>query len=170
MRKHNGMRPQDIVILLKIIAKHENSWQILNLANELKISNSEVSESLNRSKTAGLLDQNKKLVKRQNFIEFIEHGLKYVFPQEPGTMVRGMATAHSHPFMAAKFNSENHFVWPDANGTILGLAIEPFYKGQVMAIKEDEVLYKLLALIDVLRVGKTREVKEAIEELKKMIK
>ncbi|MCF8428259.1 MAG: hypothetical protein K9H61_06070 [Bacteroidia bacterium] len=163
------MRPQDIVILLKIVAKGESQWQLLNLANELKISNSEISESLNRSKTANLLDFNKKLVKRQNFMEFIEHGLKYVFPQEPGTMVRGTATAHSHPFMAAKFNSATNYVWPDENGTIMGLAIEPYYKKQTEAVKEDGKLFKLLALTDVIRVGKTREIKTAIEELKKII-
>lgn len=42
-------------------------------------------------------------------------------------MVRGIATAHSHDFMKEKFISEMNYVWPDANGDIMGLAIEPFY-------------------------------------------
>jgi predicted transcriptional regulator len=56
MRKHNGMRPQDIVILLKIISKKDKPWQNKDLAKELIISPSEISESLGRSALAGLFD------------------------------------------------------------------------------------------------------------------
>jgi len=56
MRKHNGMRPQDIVILLKIIALGKGTWQLKDLARQLFISLSEVSESLNSSQLAGLID------------------------------------------------------------------------------------------------------------------
>ena len=45
MRKHNGMRPQDIVVLLKIAAKKNAPWMMKDLAAELKISPSEVSEA-----------------------------------------------------------------------------------------------------------------------------
>jgi hypothetical protein len=47
--------------------------------------------------------------------------------------------------------------------------IEPFYPKQVEAVKEDEIFYKLLAMVDVIRVGKVREVKYAINELRKNI-
>jgi len=170
MRKHNGMRPQDIAILLKIIAMNGQSWQISGLSHSLFISLSEVSESLNRSRIAGLIDYNKKNVNKLSLLEFIEHGVKYVFPQEPGAMVRGIVTAHSHPFMKKVFASENDYVWPDRNGDILGLTIEPFYAKQVEAVKQDELYYKLLALVDVIRVGKIREVKYAVEALKSEIK
>lgn len=169
MRKHNGMRPQDVAILLKIVALNNESFQLSRLSNSLFISLSEVSESLNRSQIATLLDYEKKRVNRQNFVEFLEHGVRYVFPQKPGTMVRGMPTAHSHPFMKKTFSSELNYVWPDINGKVLGLKIEPFYLKQADAVKEDELFYKLLALVDVIRVGKTREIKMAITELRKNI-
>lgn len=169
MRKHNGMRPQDVAILLKIIAIDSESWQLSGLANSLRISISEISESLNRSRIAGLIDYNKKKVNRQNLVEFLEHGVRYVFPQELGTMVRGIPTAHSHPSMKRKFISELDYVWPDSKGNVMGLMIEPFYQKQVLAVDEDQVYYTLLALVDVIRVGKKREVKYAINELKKSI-
>lgn len=169
MRKHNGMRPQDIAILLKIVSKEDEEWQLATLSVSLFISLSEISESLNRSRIAGLIDHKKKRVNRQNLMEFLEHGLKYVFPQQPGTMLRGIPTAHSHPYMKKAFASEMNYVWPDSNGAIMGLTIEPLYQRQAEAVKKDEHFYKLLALVDVIRVGKVREVKHAIKELQKMI-
>lgn len=164
------MRPQDIAILLKICSMAGKPWQISSLSHALFISLSEISESLNRSRIAGLIDYNKKHVNRLSLLEFIEHGIKYVFPQEPGTLVRGVGTAHSHPFMKKMFVSETDYVWPDRSGDTLGLMIEPFYAKQVEAAREDELFYMLLALVDVIRVGKAREVKYAMDELKRQLK
>lgn len=171
MRKHNGMRPQDIVILLKIIALDNKPWQNKDLARSLYISGSEISEALHRNELAGLIDYKKKRVNRQSLMEFLEHGLHYVFPQYPGTMVTGMPTAHCHPFMQQYFNAELQYVWPDSEwGEVRGLTIEPLYSGQVKAAREDAELYKMLALLDVIRVGRLREVHIAIEELHKIIR
>jgi DNA-binding transcriptional regulator GbsR (MarR family) len=169
MRKHNGMRPQDVAILLKIVALENGHFQLSQLSSSLFISLSEISESLNRSQIASLIDYDKKRVNRQNFFEFLEHGVRYVFPQEPGTMVRGIPTAHSHAFMKKNFSSETDYVWPDTEGKVLGLKIEPLYLKQVEAVKNDDTFYKLLALVDVIRVGKVREIKMAINELRKII-
>lgn len=169
MRKHNGMRPQDVAVLIKIISFGDNSWQLSILANSLSISISEISESLNRSRQAKLIDYEKKKINSQNLLEFLEHGIKYVFPQQPGAMVRGIPTAHSHPFLKKHFISEMNYVWPDPKGGTMGLLIEPLYPKQVNAVKGNDRFYKLMALIDVIRVGKVRETKFAIEELKKEI-
>src|SRR5438874_6918001 len=98
MKSHNGMRPQDVVILLKILSNANESWQYRDLSSSLYLSISEISESLARSHMAGLIDESKKKVHRQSLMEFIRYGLHYVFPQLPGSMVTGIATAHSHPF------------------------------------------------------------------------
>jgi predicted transcriptional regulator len=85
MRKHNGMRPQDIVVLIKILCLPKNSnWKLMDLVSSLHLSQSEISESLNRSSFAGLIDVSKKKIMRLSLMEFIEHGLQYVFPQHPG--------------------------------------------------------------------------------------
>jgi len=170
MRKHNGMRPQDIVILLKIVANGNQPWQNKDLAHELFISPAEISDSLNRSTMGGLFDNDKKKkVYRNSLFEFIEHGLHYVFPALPGTMVNGLFTAHSHPIMQQQFQSELNYVWPDPRGEVRGLSIEPLYKHQVKASRIDDKLYFMLALIDVIRVGKVREMKFALEKLKENI-
>ena len=163
------MRPQDIVILLKMLTIEISSWQYRDLASSLSISISEVSESLNRSHSAGLVDESRRKVYRLNLMEFIEHGLHYVFPQQPGRMVTGIPTAHSHPFYQNQFVSEIQYAWEDENGTIRGLSIEPLYKTVVQAARQDELLYKILASIDIIRVGRTRELKVALAEMKKII-
>lgn len=161
------MRPQDIAILLKIISTNHTNWILTTLSSEIKISISEISESLNRSRISSLIDYNKKRVNRSNFLEFLEHGIKYVFPQSPGTIVRGTPTAHSHPSMKDIFISDIDFVWPDKKGKVMGLEIEPFYNRQAEGAQIDEKFYLLLSLTDMLRVGKVREQKYAIAELKK---
>src|SRR5690554_947166 len=97
MKKHNGMRPHDIIILLKIVTYAEDNWYMKDVANELFISQSEVSQSLNRSLMAGLVSSNKKRVMKSALFDFLVHGLKYVYPVRPERMVRGMKTSHSAP-------------------------------------------------------------------------
>jgi len=163
------MRPQDIVILLKILTVQDEGWQLKDLANSLYISNSEISESLERSAYAGLVDTEKRHVHRRNLLDFLLYGMKYVFPTQPGILARGLATAHSHPFFQAFIYSDQSYVWPSPSGSVLGQAIEPFYANQVKAIQEDDELYKLLALLDVIRVGKIREKIIAEKELNEIL-
>jgi hypothetical protein len=167
MRAHNGMRPQDVPILLKIIAKGHNEWLNKDLAAELFLSSSEISESLNRSLIAGLVNGEKKKVHKQSLLEFIEYGIKYTFPTLPGSIVNGLPTAHSHPLLRDSFSSENLFVWPDIFGEKRGQAIEPLLKSAPKAAELDNRFYGLLALTDVFRVGKSREKKAALQALKK---
>jgi hypothetical protein len=169
MRKHNGMRPQDVAVLMKIVSLGNEPWQLSTLSNNLHISLSEISESLNRSKLAKLIDGDKKKINRLNFMEFIEHGLRYVFPVQVGTLVRGIPTAHSHPSIKNKIMAEIEYVWPDSKGNTLGLSIEPLYSKQVFAIKEHPAFYSAMALLDIVRVGKVREVKIALNELKNLL-
>lgn len=163
------MRPQDVAILLKMILIDEKNWFVSNLANSLLISQSEVSEALNRNYIAGLVSYDKKRVNRQSFMEFLQYGLHYVFPQQPGPIVNGVVTAHSHPYMKNYFFSEQQYVWPDFKGNERGQLIEPLYSKQVEAIKQDAELYKLFALVDVIRVGRRREIDLAVHELAKII-
>ena len=169
MKAHNGMRPQDIVILLKILTTANLNWQYRDLSSSLLVSISEISESLNRSHLAGLIDESRKKVYRKSLMEFLEHGLRYVFPQQPGTMVTGVPTAHSHEFFSSKIIADLNYVWPDENGWARGLSIAPLFKTVPKAVRQDEELYLLLAAIDVIRVGRTRELKMALDQLKKRI-
>ena len=168
MKKHSGMRPQDIVILLKI-AILPPTWQAKYLASSLRISPSEISESLNRSAIGGLLSNDKKVLMKKSLLEFLEFGLKYVFPQQPGAMVRGLPTSHSAPPLNRLLQQGEIYVWPYALGEIRGQAIEPLYYTVPEVCSHDQKLYELLSLSDALRTGKLREQKLAITELSRRI-
>jgi len=163
------MRPQDIVILLKILCYGAHNWYSKDLANDLSLSTAEVSNSLQRCAESGLIDNDKKKVRTQALLDFLIFGLQYVFPQRPGNISRGIPTAHSHPFMKTFFSGEHTYVWPDANSDERGLSVQPLYPTVVDAIKKDEQLYLMLALVDVLRMGKTREKETAITKLKQLL-
>ncbi len=169
MRQHRGMRPQDIVILLKIAALKDTPWLAKDLAQSLNISASEVSESLNRSKLAGLLSGDKKQLMKSNLIEFLEHGLRYVFPAKAGAIQRGMPTAHSAPPLKDVVMSDDVYVWPWAEGLIRGQTIEPLHPNVPAACAKDPLLYELLALVDALRLGRAREKQRAVEALRQRI-
>ncbi len=165
------MRPQDIVVLLKIIAIKHDDWYNSDLAQSLKISPSEISEVLNRCKIAGLIDSKKRKVNINSFMEFLVNGLKYVFPAEPGAIVKGIPTAHSaSPINEHISNGADVYVWASAKGTHRGQAIEPLFKSIPQIVQEDTLFYELLTIIDTIRVGRVREIKIAKEELEKRLK
>jgi predicted transcriptional regulator len=169
MKQHNGIRPQDIVILLKISAKGNLNWQMKDLASELGISAGEVSESLNRSTIAGFIASDKRKLMKSALLEFLKHGLKYVYPQKPGALFRGMPTAHSYSPLNEMIKSEEAYVWQWADGTVRGQSIAPLHPSVPKACSIDNKLHELLALIDSIRVGKAREQNLAIVELEKRI-
>ena len=171
MKRHNGMRPQDIIVLLKIVSMQNQKWRNIDIANALKLSPSEVSEALNRCKIAKLIDGKKKSVHTNSFKEFLIYGLKYVFPSEPGAIVRGIPTAHSAPPINENISRGGDiYVWPYAKGNVRGQAIEPLYKTIPEVAQKDKSFYELLAITDTLRVGRVREIKIAVEELEKRLK
>ena len=171
MKKHSGMRPQDILVLLKIISMKNPEWLNLDIANSLKISQSEVSEALNRCKIARLIDGDKRKIYIKSFKEFLIYGLKYVFPAEPGAIVRGIPTAHSaNPIKELISQGSENFVWPYSKGILRGQSIEPLYDTIPMVVQNDILFYELLAILDTLRIGRVREIKIAIDELEKRLK
>lgn len=163
------MRPQDIVILLKIAAKKDHSWNMKTIAQELHISASEVSESLSRSVFAGLIANDKATLFKSAILDFLKFGLKYVFPAKPGTLVRGVPTAHSAMPLKNLIISQEEMVWASVNGQSRGLAVEPLIPSLPEAALEDPYFYEIMALTEAIRVGKAREQQIAAETLSKMI-
>ena len=161
------MRPQDIVILLKKMTDKGRVIPNGQIAKDLGISASEVSEALERCRIARLVDNSKQQVNLLALEEFLVHGLKYVFPVQPQGIVRGIATAISASPMKEKIVAGNErYVWPDPKGDMRGSAITPLYKTVPKAVEKDLMLYELLAIADTLRIGRVREVEIAKAELK----
>ncbi len=163
MRKFNGLRPQDVVLLLKLVAHPSQAWLGKDLARVLYLSASEVSEALARCRFSRLLaaDPHTLTVHRQALLDFLCYGLPYAFAVQPGAPARGLATGASAPPLQQTFGPEPAYVWPGAVGSQWGVAVEPLYPQVPVAAAHDASLYALLALTDALRLGRPREVKLA---------
>lgn len=137
------------------------------------ISKSQVNQSLNRCADIGLVFKDWKTGHpRTNttlLLNFILHGVKFVFHTKPTKVTRGISTAFAAPVLADKIMTSGDLVpvWPDPNGQTKGLAIEPIYKSVTTVIRKDPELYAMLALIDAIRIGQSREANKAAELLKK---
>ena len=163
------MRPQDVVVLIKVLLEKDSNWTQVSLARSLFMSQSEISESLSRSRYARLLYDKGRKVARQPFMDLLEYGIPFIFPQHPGNVVRGIPTGHSASPLKEEIISEQHYVWPYAKGHVRGQSVLPLYYSVPQAIELDKQLYEMLALIDALRVGKVREKNLALEILNSRI-
>jgi len=167
------MQGQDIALLLKLAIQDGPRLRSKDLAESLSISPSEVSKALKRCVDAGLLHVTgpEKRVNRSGLMEFLSHGLKYVFPPARGSMVRGVPTAASAEPLKSRLleDREPPAVWPYAEGKLRGISLAPLYKGAPKAALRDPKFYSVLALCDAIRGGRTRERNLAIEFLEKEI-
>ncbi len=133
------------------------------LEASLGVSKTEVNASINRSIAAGLAHKERQYgypkANSKGLLEFILHGIKYVFPAKPAELVRGMPTAFDAPILKGELSSGGKFlhVWPDAKDKAMGQAVKPLFKSVPMAAKQDQQLYAYLALIDAIRLGNPRE-------------
>ncbi len=168
--KQTVISPLDILILLKIISLWGKDWYQTDIAKSLGISQSEVSKSLHRLKISWLLAPNTStVVMSENVLEFLKHGIRFVYPQWPGAIVRGIPTAHSSSVLKNEIISNDHFVWPYAKGTVKGQSIIPLYHTVPKAVLTDNNLYQLLALVDAIRIGNARDKKISFKKLEKRI-
>lgn len=165
------LKPQDIVLALSLICQ-KSPTSYAEKGRVLKMSASEVHAGEGRLVTARLLDSEKKMVRKAALMEFLVHGVPYAFATAPKEFTRGIPTAWAAPVLANQlsFSDQNQPIWPDPESNIQGLAIEPLYRNVPEIAKNDSQMYELLALVDALRIGRSREKKLAEEALKIRIK
>lgn len=165
------LKPQDVLVLLKLALHREAPWTYTSLALDLGISPSEAHAAVRRAIRVGLLDPDGRQPNRKALLEFIVHGLKYVFAAERGRLTRGVPTAHAAPPLASEITGDTDPppVWPDPEGSTRGETFEPLYRSAPQAAQRDPDLYECLALIDAIRGGRARERKLAEEYLTKKL-
>ena len=169
-----ALKPQDVYVVLKLVAAGSRRAPYSHLAVELVMSPSEVHAGVKRAQASGLL-HGSALDDRPNVAaveEFLVHGLKYVFPAERGELSRGVATSYGAPPLRGLIASTDEPipVWPHAEGKQRGASLAPLYKTAPVAASRDQPFYELLVLADALRDGRVRERKIAAEELRRRLR
>lgn len=170
---NNNLKPQDILVLLKLCVQNDPLWTYAELAHSLSMSASEVHQSIKRAHLARLITVQDNLKKplRTALLEFLIHGVKYAYPPQRGSLVRGIPTAHAAPPLINLLTqgTDPPPVWPYPEGTTRGYKLTPLYKSVPKAALQDTQLYELLALIDALRDGRAREKQLAIQLLQERL-
>jgi hypothetical protein len=165
------LKPQDILILLKLITLGESPWSYASLAGDLFMSTSEVHAGIKRAVAARLMDLPQGRPFKKPLEEFLIHGLKYVFSPDRGGLTRGIPTAYASAPLKDLISqpTEPPPVWPDPEGSTRGYEFSPLYKSVPKAALKDGKLFELLALVDAIRDGRAREREIAVRELKKRL-
>ena len=141
-----------VVIAIQPGAKYDRLSEILG------ISVSTAFAAVQRLMRAGLMLPEGRRVNRLALLEFLEHGLQYVFPAEPGSLKKGVPTAHSGPALAGEVDGgDEAYVWPSPHGSVRGREISPLVPKASELPERSPEAYEALSLVDALRVGRARE-------------
>ena len=164
------LRPQDLVVLLRLALENGPPPTYAVLAAELGMTASEVHAGIERALRAQLARKDasgKASVVREALRLFLQHGARYSFPATRGEMTRGMPTGYAAPPLLEKIvqPAEPAPVWPYKHGTVRGMAFYPLYPSVPEAATRNPALYELLVLFDAVRGGSARERAIAIELL-----
>jgi hypothetical protein len=167
------LKPQDVVVVLKLLGYGSNRPTFAKMASDLAMSSSEVHAAIKRAQAARLL-HGPELANRpilSALEEFLIHGVKYAFPAERGGPSRGIPTSYAaEPLNRLVAPGDEPIpVWPHPKGESRGIALAPFYKSLPVAALRDAHLYKELALVDAIRDGRARERNLAEQELRKIL-
>ena len=164
------LKPQDVVVALKLVASAGERWTQPELARSLHMSASEVNHGLKRLAACHLYNARERRVIRASLREFLVSGVRYVFPAQIGLVGEGMPTSvGGSAALSARLRvaDDDHVVWPTARrfGRVRGRVLEPLYRSAPVAAADDEALHEYLSLVDTLRIGRARERALAKEEL-----
>ncbi len=171
--RQNGLKPQDILILMKLLLLEGKNWRYEDLHMELGLSSSECHSAIYRLNLSKLIRKEGSEFKlnRSATKEFLFYGLPYVFPAKVDRISNGIPVAHSGPLLSKEFvfTPSEVYVWPDPHGPTKGESVTPLYKTVPFAAKRDKNLYEILSLIEALRVGRSREIKMARQLLEEKL-
>lgn len=169
MRRPENLRPQDVLVACKAFslgrAKAEVTYA--SIAESLHLSTSTSHEAVERLRLAEVVAASGFHVVPRGLRDLLVVAVPRVFYAVRGRLMRGMPTSTSAPALAGKFaavasaGAARPIVWyecaEDAPGFVLGEGISPLYPTAPEAAREDALLYELLALADVMRVGGAKE-------------
>ena len=167
VEKQQVLKPQDLVVAMKIYVNPAREFIIATLADELEMAGSAVHGSIKRAEQARLLSRSAGSIRarKAQLKEFLLYGAKYAYPVQLGVVGRGVATAVGSPVLGKFFETSSGLapVWSDPLGDAWGPTLTPLHSSVPAASKKDPALYDMLALFDALRAGAAREREIAIQ-------
>ena len=156
------VKPQDLLVLLKVAAHPPQRWTYAALGMALAMSASEVHASVRRAVASGLAvapSRGEWSPVRPSLLEFMVHGVRYVWPVTVGPVKRGVPTSFGVEPLSSQLTAApgEAPVWAHPSGNAKGPTWSPLYRTAAQAALADPALHRLLALLDALRAGRSRE-------------
>jgi len=171
MRQNRVIKPQDIVILGKLIS--EKLWPSQKeIADSLNLSQAEISHALNTLDHIGLINLSNKKINKLAITEFVTHALKYLYPIEKKGTGRGILIGPSSSIFKEKVRSDDYnYIWPNSNGDSKGIIVTPLLPELSSTVLSNEIMCQFLNVVEVFRgLGGVRHVQEAQKILKDILK
>jgi len=168
------LKPQDILIACKLFTLGDAEWPVRRLAGSLSISVGETHAAIERCKVSGVLGmpRGRLNVGRKRLFDLATVAVPQVYYAVRGSVETGVPTAtHAEPLKGV-FPRDGRpipLVWASDMGTVKGESLLPLYPTVPRAVQHDPALHRLLALIDVVRVGDAKDRKLATDLLERMI-
>lgn len=171
--KQITLKPQDLVVALKISLYRDGMPTFAELSRSLQISTSETHAAAQRAMHSRLLVMEDGHIRanKSTLLEFAIYGACYAFPISEGPVMRGMPTGASAPAMRKQFDHAGmmQLVWPYVGGTERGRSIIPLYAKAPVACEADSELYAILAALDSVRGGAAREREAAVNLIRQAL-
>jgi hypothetical protein len=163
------LKSQDLVVACVLMLHPARAWSYAALAEATCLSQSAVFRALERLRSSQLVAPGGFRVFDERLLRLVEHGVPYVYAVAPGKLARGMPTAHSAAPLNEHISASRALVWPTAKGTLRGESVAPLAPSAPQAAEKDPALYRVLALIDAIRMGRPREQQLAVRLLKEEV-
>jgi len=162
------MQAQDLLILLFLQLEKTKTYQ-KDIADRLMISRAGVSYSINRLIKLNLLSNDRERIMTQTILDFIKYAIHIVYPAHQGPRVKGVLTANLFE-LDGQIISNDKYVWKSSSGKDIGQEISPLYHTAPLIVESEPALYQALQMIDIIRLGNSREKNLAYNKLVSLLK
>lgn len=171
--KQPSLRPADIVTALQISLSPTAGLSELSERSAKSIG--ETHNAIRRLTFARLLMPERRTVAVDALVQFIRWGVPFAYPAVLGGPAVGYPTASLQADPGGTGGggevSGGHnlirveFVWPSADGPATGTALIPLFAAAPRLVARNPQLAAMVSLVDLVRVGGSRERDAAIEAL-----
>lgn len=169
------LRPADVVVALQLALTPK--VLLRELATSTLVSIAEAHGAVRRLEAGALLAPGERLAPPDVLLPFLRYGVPHAFPPVLGPVTIGVRTAYLTDAAPTDVNEvrtdvnevRTEYVWPTPAGSWRGTSLVPLHRRAVALAERNPSLARLLALVDVLRIGSTRARQAADAELRRLL-
>lgn len=168
MPKAAQLRPFDIPVAIRLLRA---AGTLAAIAEDLAASPSQVHAALKRLDASGLLKPDSRVTNPRALLEFLVGGVRYAFPVQRGPLSAGVPTAYSAAPLNGVVDAIDVVVWPapKISESVRGFSLIPLFPRAVLLKERDPATYRVLTVVDALRLGDLRLRQHAREALELLV-